>query len=161
MTRRVCAATSPSTIEPVAGSRAIWPEAKSRWPARIACEYGPIAWGASGLETDVFAMSRMALCRLHHLVRSQTAGADANSSGAAVHDGADGLQVGLEAARAHVVRMTVLASDHRALAADLTTLSQLDPPCPSMHQDQERQRTQSPQRRLEISFVVFVSLVAP
>src|SRR5215470_15276045 len=36
----------PSTIRIVAGSRGIWPEAKMKPFALIACEYGPMACGA-------------------------------------------------------------------------------------------------------------------
>ena len=46
-TRSVCAATSPGTIWPVAGSSGICPLRKTSPPARTACEYGPIAAGAS------------------------------------------------------------------------------------------------------------------
>jgi hypothetical protein len=44
---------SPSTMFPVAGSSGTCPETKSRLPARTAGEYGPIAFGAFGLETAV------------------------------------------------------------------------------------------------------------
>ena len=50
-TRRVCAAMSPSTSVPVAGSSGIWPEQKRNGPATIAWEYGPMAAGAPGLAT--------------------------------------------------------------------------------------------------------------
>ena len=53
-TRRVCAAMSPSTIWPVAGSSGTWPDTNSSWPARRAGEYGPMAFGASGLEMACF-----------------------------------------------------------------------------------------------------------
>src|SRR5438067_2393691 len=54
-TRSVCALTSPSTTLFVAGSRAIWPAAKTKPPALIACEYGPAAGGASFVRTGCFA----------------------------------------------------------------------------------------------------------
>jgi len=38
ITRRVWAATSPSTIAPVAGSRCPWPDTKSMLPARMPWE---------------------------------------------------------------------------------------------------------------------------
>src|SRR5450759_4505292 len=50
-TRSVCAAMSPSTILPVAGSRGIWPLRKAKPFETTAWEYGPIAAGALGVET--------------------------------------------------------------------------------------------------------------
>jgi hypothetical protein len=47
MTRSVWATMSPSDIWPVAGSSAICPAVKRNPPLAIACEYGPIAAGAS------------------------------------------------------------------------------------------------------------------
>src|SRR6266702_2210835 len=41
---------SPSTRFPVAGSIGTCPETKSRLPALMACEYGPIAAGSAGVE---------------------------------------------------------------------------------------------------------------
>src|SRR5439155_22265153 len=55
-TRRVCAAISPGTIWPDLGSSGIWPLQKRNLPLRTACEYGPIAAGASFVET-IFFMS--------------------------------------------------------------------------------------------------------
>ena len=46
---REIAAMSPATRAPVAGSRGIWPDTKSRLPARTACEYGPMAFGAASV----------------------------------------------------------------------------------------------------------------
>src|SRR6266850_8594068 len=51
ITRSVCAFTSPSATLFVAGSRAIWPAAKTNPPALMACEYGPAAGGASFVDT--------------------------------------------------------------------------------------------------------------
>src|SRR5947207_886057 len=45
-TCRACASV-PSRRLPVAGSSPIWPERYTVLPARIACEYGPIAAGAA------------------------------------------------------------------------------------------------------------------
>ena len=50
MTRSAWTVTSPSTSFIVAGSSGIWPAVNSRLPALIACEYGPIAAGASEVE---------------------------------------------------------------------------------------------------------------
>src|SRR5262245_49783476 len=47
MTRRVWTSIPPSTIVPVAGSRAICPATHNKPPARTACTYGPTAAGAS------------------------------------------------------------------------------------------------------------------
>src|SRR3712207_3075749 len=52
-TRSVCAATSPSTSSPVAGSSGIWPAVKTSPAWTIAWLYGPMAAGASGLCTRV------------------------------------------------------------------------------------------------------------
>src|SRR5208282_3049346 len=49
-TRSVCAATSPVTTCCVAGSIAICPEVKINPLALMACEYGPMACGASLVE---------------------------------------------------------------------------------------------------------------
>ena len=43
---------------PVAGSSGTWPETNSSWPARTAGEYGPIAFGASGLEIACSCVDR-------------------------------------------------------------------------------------------------------
>ena len=50
-TRCVCAEMSPSTRLPVAGSIGTWPETKSRLPALMAWEYGPMAFGADVEDT--------------------------------------------------------------------------------------------------------------
>src|ERR1051325_8774204 len=47
MTRSVCALTSPLSSSPVAGSSATWPEQNTMPSALMACEYGPMACGAS------------------------------------------------------------------------------------------------------------------
>src|SRR6476660_7396919 len=47
----VCASMPPWIRFPVAGSSATWPEMKTNPFALIACEYGPIALGALGVET--------------------------------------------------------------------------------------------------------------
>src|SRR5690606_35692377 len=54
--RRAWAARSPGTSAPVAGSSGIWPERKTVLPARVACEYGPIAAGASPVRTGCLGM---------------------------------------------------------------------------------------------------------
>src|SRR5690606_12195968 len=46
-TLSVCSVIPPLTTSMVAGSRAIWPAVKRKPPALTACEYGPIALGAS------------------------------------------------------------------------------------------------------------------
>src|SRR5437867_4534734 len=56
---------------------------------------------------------------------SQTARADADALDATVDHRADELQVRLEPARAHVVRVAVLPADDRTLAADFTSLRHL------------------------------------
>src|SRR4029077_8242717 len=50
-TRSVCASIPPSIKLPVAGSNATWPEINTKPFALMACEYGPIALGALGVET--------------------------------------------------------------------------------------------------------------
>src|SRR3954470_14217348 len=56
ITRSACARTSPFTISCVFGSRAICPLVKTRSPATIAWEYGPIALGAASVAITWFAM---------------------------------------------------------------------------------------------------------
>src|SRR5688500_8515279 len=51
--RASAAASPPPTSSPLAGSSAICPEQKTIPPARIACEYGPIAAGAPSVEIAV------------------------------------------------------------------------------------------------------------
>ena len=58
-TRRVCAAMSPSTSRPVAGSMGTWPEMNSSCPARSAGEYGPMAFGASAARDGGFTIGRV------------------------------------------------------------------------------------------------------
>src|SRR6185436_15326570 len=91
-TRRVCAATSPSIIWPVAGSMGIWPEMNSSCPARTAGEYGPMAAGASGLETACFIIERSKSGCLDDLLRAQAPGADLEALDPAVDHGAHQLQ---------------------------------------------------------------------
>src|SRR5882724_6750465 len=73
-TRSVCAAISPGTSRPVAASSATRQAVNTNPPALIACEYGPMALGASGVEiTSRMESSRvLALrtsdCRRAHLV---------------------------------------------------------------------------------------------
>src|SRR6516225_8882959 len=50
-TRSVCSAMPPEIRLPVAGSNATWPEMKTNPLALMACEYGPMAFGAWGVET--------------------------------------------------------------------------------------------------------------
>ena len=91
-------------------------------PARIACEYGPMAVGASGLETACFMPIRGLLGGLDDLARAQAARADADALDAAVDHRADRLEIRLEPPRAHVVRVAVLPADDRTLPADFTAL---------------------------------------
>src|SRR5665213_4001093 len=56
-TRFVCSTIPPSTICPVVGSRPTCPEANNISPTRTACEYGPIAAGASLVEITVLVWS--------------------------------------------------------------------------------------------------------
>ena len=79
-TRWVCAAISPSTICPVAGSIGTWPETNSSEPARMACEYGPIAFGRRRESRRPGASSG----RLDDLARLQAARADTQTPDAAV-----------------------------------------------------------------------------
>src|SRR5690349_6704526 len=67
------------------------------------------------------------LRRLDHFVRAQAPGAHPDALDAAVHDRAHRLQVGLEAPRTDVVRVTHLSSHNRALAADFTPLRHRNP----------------------------------
>src|SRR5579863_7718758 len=60
--------------------------------------------------------------RLDDLAAAQAAGADRHAAHAAVDQGADALQVRLPGARGHVVRVTHVLAEHRALAADVTLL---------------------------------------
>ena len=85
----------------------------------MAWEYGPIAWGAWGVLTAVRGTSG----GLHNLVGTEAASADAQPLRAAVDDRADRLQVRIEAARRHVVRVADVAAKGRLLAADFTSLS--------------------------------------
>src|SRR5260370_15485530 len=47
----VCCSMPPEMTLPVAGSKATWPEMKTKPLALMACEYGPMALGALGVET--------------------------------------------------------------------------------------------------------------
>src|SRR5262249_46042814 len=123
---------------PVFGSSGIWPERNSRLPARMACEYGPMAAGASGEVTalriygnpanrmpSAFVIRNSpftASSRLDDLARAQAAGADADASDAAVDHRADALQVRFEPARGHVVRVADVAADDRPLVTDFAAL---------------------------------------
>ena len=53
----VCSAMPPGTKAPVLGSIGICPEVNSMLPTRIACEYGPMAAGASGVDTADLALA--------------------------------------------------------------------------------------------------------
>src|SRR6185503_15859489 len=48
---RVCASIPPSTISMVSGLSPICPAVKTRCSIRMACEYGPIAFGAFSVDT--------------------------------------------------------------------------------------------------------------
>ena len=99
----------------VAGSSGIWPETNSSDPARTAWEYGPIAAGADDVETA----SRMWSGGLDDLAGPQAARADPQPLDSAVHQGANALEVRLEAARRDVVRVADVAADDRPFSADL------------------------------------------
>src|SRR5262245_22593500 len=81
-----------------------------------------MAFGAASVEIACFIDRSPAsgLGRLDDFARADTARADAQAPDAAVDHGSHKLEVGLEAARAHGVRVAVLPSDHGALAADFT-----------------------------------------
>ena len=49
----------PATTCWVAGSSAIWPAVKMRFPRRIAWEYGPMAAGACAVAIFSFAMEEL------------------------------------------------------------------------------------------------------
>src|SRR5215469_16763880 len=74
-TRRACAVMSPGTSAPVAGSIGVWPEKYSVLPQRTACEYGPMALGASGeamIWRDMGAScvgSRASIASVRHCLR--------------------------------------------------------------------------------------------
>ena len=59
---------------------------------------------------------------LYHLVGSEAPRADADPTHAAVNQGADALQIGLEPAGPHVVSVADHAANHRLLSTDFTTL---------------------------------------
>src|SRR5438874_2312064 len=61
--RSAWASTPPSTRLPVAGSRPIWPEQKTRPRAVIPWLYGPIAAGAPAVETARPVMTPSSCCR--------------------------------------------------------------------------------------------------
>ena len=117
-TRRVCAAMSPSTSCPVAGSSGTWPETKQQLA------------GADGLRVraDRFGArrsgNRAAFTRafVNLACRAQAARADADPLDAAVDHRPHHLKVRLEPPRADVVRMTVLPADDRALSTNFTSL---------------------------------------
>src|SRR5205085_213870 len=69
------------------------------------------------------AQGRSTLRRLDDLARSDAARADAQAPDAAVDNRADHLEVGLEPAGAHVVRVAVLPADDGTLTADFTLFS--------------------------------------
>src|SRR5690606_38013222 len=129
----VCAAVSWPTMAPVAGSTGIWPETNRKSPCRMAWLYGPMAAGASGVETASRpsrggSVGGMGDCRepglggLDHLVGSDAPGAHAKPADPAVHDGANPLQVGLEAPGADVVGVADDPSEDGCLPADFTLL---------------------------------------
>src|SRR6516225_3545863 len=117
-TRSVCGTIPPSTSWPVAGSNGICPEMNSSSPARMAWEYGPIACGAWGVLTAVCGTSG----GLDDFVRAEATRADAQALRAAIDDRADRLQVRIEAARRHVVRVADVAAEGRLLPADFASL---------------------------------------
>ena len=89
-----------------------------------------MAGGAEGVETACRTrLGRLdGLVRaqaLDHLVRAQAPGADAQALDAAVDERAHLLQVGLEPARCHIVRVTDVAAHDRALSADFTAFCHL------------------------------------
>src|SRR5688572_21951986 len=144
-TRCVGTVMSPSTITPLAGSSGIWPETKSSEPARIACEYGPMAAGAADVETA----SRIdGLRRLDDLAGTEAARAHAQPLDTAVHERAHPLEVRLEPPGSHVMRVTDVPSDDGTFSADFATF------CHGFRSGVERRdlsRTGPPRRREERS----------
>ena len=112
---------------PVAGSSGTWPDTNSSWPARTAGEYGPIAFGASGLEIALFIraieLARAAYAALIDLAceRRQRVQTRIRLMPPLI-DRPHRLQVRLEPPRAHVVRVAVLPADDRTLPAHFTSL---------------------------------------
>src|SRR4051794_2206329 len=122
-TRRVCAAMSPCTIRPVAGSIGTWPDTKSsdprespestaRWPSAPTRSKPPAALG------DLDRLRRRTC--LDDLVGPDAARADPEALDASVHNRANALQVRFEPAGGHVVSVADITPDNRALSADFT-----------------------------------------
>src|SRR5688572_17594853 len=110
----------PSVIVPVVGSSGIWPDAKRKPPAMMAWLYGPIAPGASVVETG--ASGAAILGGLGDLIRPDAPRADPHVAAGPVHDGANPLEVRLEPAGGHVVGVAGLSAHHWLLPAHFTLL---------------------------------------
>src|SRR5688572_6923011 len=89
----VCSTIPPETSCPDMGSSGIDPERNNRLPTLSAGEYGPMALGAPAAVT-----SSRNLRGLGDLARTDAAGADLDALAGAVDDGANRLEVRLEAA---------------------------------------------------------------
>src|SRR6188768_1358999 len=109
---------SPATTWPVDGSSGIWPDRNRNGPAAMAWLYGPIAAGASDVETGVFT----GLGRLGDLAGPDATGADADATHAAVNHCPNALEVHVEPARADVVGMAQDPAERRCLATNFTLL---------------------------------------
>src|SRR5687768_2283110 len=107
----------PCTRLPVAGSTGICPDTKSRLPAWMAGEYAPRAFGASAAE-----IARRTSGSLDDLAVAQAPRAHANPFGGAFDQRSHRLQVRLEPAWSHVVRVRNRSAHHRTLVADLAPL---------------------------------------
>src|SRR5688572_30816786 len=81
-----------------------------------------MAAGADGVETASRMCGVFTSGGLDDLARAQAARADAEALDAAVDHRADPLQVRLEPAGSHVVRVADVAADHRALVTDFAAL---------------------------------------
>jgi hypothetical protein len=82
----------------------------------MACEYGPMAFGADGVVTAW----RTSGC-LDNLAGTEAPGADPEPAHAAVHHGTNALEVRFEPASRHIVRVADISPDDRALPAEFAT----------------------------------------
>ena len=102
-----------------------------------------MAFGALGRRESLTVVSR----RLDDLVGAQAPRADPNAPHAAVDHRPHHLKVGLEPARAHVMRVADLTADDRRLPANLTNCFAIDP----LNSLPDRQRPRSIADRRELS----------
>ena len=82
----------------------------------MACEYGPIAFGAESVATAWRTSGG-----LDDLARPQAAGADAQTAHSAVHHRPDALKVRFKPARRHIVRVADIPADDRSFSAKFAT----------------------------------------